>query len=418
MTDIDLTNLSDEEIMNMEAPPEEPKEVVVDPVEPKGGTVVDDVVVDPITPEPTPEEIAAAAEEDKVKDPVIEDPNLEKDVLSIPDKDVKDTIEDLGDDKTKTPDPDKPIDKKEEKPKVLADDKTKAKTDDKDSFNYKDAYELIMKPFKANGKEIKLDNPEEAVKLMQMGANYTKKLQALQPNLKVVKMLENNGLLDEGKLNYLIDLSNKNPEAIQKLIKDSGIDPLDIDTTQDPKYTPGNHNVSDTQINFEQTLDDVYSSPKGSELVKEISDDWDQTSKDAIYKDPQILSHLNDQKTNGIYDQISGEVEKQKLLGNLKGVSFLQSYFQVGKALQERNLLVLPEAAKPAVDPVITPQTETKQVIAETVATRDKPDPNADKIKAASPVKVAGTKEVTQDFNPLSMSDEDFMNNAEIAKRL
>ena len=41
-------------------------------------------------------------------------------------------------------------------------------------------------------------------------------------------MLENAGITDENQLAYLIDLSNKNPQAIQKLVKDSGIDPLDM----------------------------------------------------------------------------------------------------------------------------------------------------------------------------------------------
>ncbi len=72
-------------------------------------------------------------------------------------------------------------------------------------IDYKGQYEKIMAPFKANGKEIKLDNPDDVVRLMQMGANYTQKMQALQPNLKLLKMLQNQGLLDEGKLNNLID---------------------------------------------------------------------------------------------------------------------------------------------------------------------------------------------------------------------
>ena len=51
---------------------------------------------------------------------------------------------------------------------------------------------------------------------MQMGAGYGRKLQDMQPHLKTLRMLEKNNLLDEGKLSYLIDLDQKNPDAIKK----------------------------------------------------------------------------------------------------------------------------------------------------------------------------------------------------------
>lgn len=57
---------------------------------------------------------------------------------------------------------------------------------------------------------IELRDSSEAVQLMQKGANYTRKMQDIAPHRKVLLMLENNGLLDEGKLSYLIDLEKKN----------------------------------------------------------------------------------------------------------------------------------------------------------------------------------------------------------------
>ena len=63
-----------------------------------------------------------------------------------------------------------------------------------------EAYNKIMAPFKANGKMIELRSPEEAVSLMQMGANYTRKMQELQPHRKTLLMLQDNNLLDAEKL--------------------------------------------------------------------------------------------------------------------------------------------------------------------------------------------------------------------------
>ena len=120
----------------------------------------------------------------------------------------KDTSHSLGSGESKSPESDK-----ESTP-------TESEKTDYEAF-----YKEVMTPFKANGKLIELRNPAEAVQLMQMGANYTRKMQAIQQHRKVLTMLENNGLLDEGKLSFLIDIEKKNPDAIQKLVKESGIDP-------------------------------------------------------------------------------------------------------------------------------------------------------------------------------------------------
>ena len=105
-------------------------------------------------------------------------------------------------------------------------------------IDYKAEYERLTQPFKANGKEIKVNSVEDAVELMQMGANYSKKMAALKPHLKLIKMLDKHGLMDESKLSYLIDLNGKNPEAIAKLVKDSGLDPMEMDENKADDYKP------------------------------------------------------------------------------------------------------------------------------------------------------------------------------------
>lgn len=294
--------------------------------------------------------------------------------------------------------------------KAAADQKEKAATSPEDSANvvvdYKAEYEKILAPFKANGKEIKLTSADEAIKLMQMGANYTKKLQALQPNLKLLKMLENNGLLDEGKLSYLIDIEKKDPRAIQKLVKDSGIDPLDLDTTADPAYKPGNHRVSDEEMRFATALEEASADPVGKAMIVHIDREWDKPSKELLWKDPAILKVITDQKANGLYDQIATEVERQKLLGNLPAEPFIGSYMRVGQMMTQQGLLRSPQPAQNA------------RPVVDTRAVSKTPAPaNNDRAKAASPTRTAPRK-VAQEFNPLSMSDEDFEKNTELARRL
>jgi len=271
--------------------------------------------------------------------------------------------------------------------------------------NFKTMYEQIMTPFKANGKMISLKSPEEAVQLMQMGANYTQKMQQLVPHRKLLVMLENAGLMDEGKLSFLIDLEKRNPEAIKKLVKDSGIDPMDIDTTVEPAYHEGNHRVTDEEVSFYSALEDLRSSPEGQETLQIISTNWDKASKDVLWQSPEIMGIIRQQRENGIYDRIANEIDRQRTLGVISPtVPFLHAYKTVGDQLVAQN----------AFDDLPNQQTArtTASVATAPIATRvQAPRPtvtNGDRANAASPTRPTASK-AKEMVNPLAMSDDDFL---------
>ena len=362
-TEEQILNMSDEDIMKMgQAPDLAEASASADPVTP------------PVTEEPAS---APVVEPEPAEEPEpVDEPEPGQEGKPAP------AIDTTSTDKPAAEAP------KKEAPKAEAEKPAPVEVD------YKAGYEKIMAPFKANGKDIKLDSPDDVIKLMQMGANYTKKMQALQPNLKLLKMLENQGLLDEGKLNYLIDLGKGNPGAIQKLVKDSGIDPLEFDASKDPGYVPGNHSVSEQELQFNSVLDEVTSTQEGADIVVAIDKQWDDASKQALYKEPAILQHLANQKQIGVFDQIVAEVERQRVLGNLTNMPFINAYNMVGQHLAQSGLL--------------KGQTPASTVVATSAPAKAAAVVNSDKARAASPTKSAPAK-VKQELNPLAMSDEEFM---------
>jgi len=279
--------------------------------------------------------------------------------------------------------------------------------------DYENLYKQIMAPFKANGREFAPASPEEVVRLMQMGANYTKKMQALKPNLRLMRMLENNNLLDEEKINFLIDLDQKNPEAITKLLQDGKIDPLDLDTTKESNYQPSNQKVSDAEMAFQDVVTDVGSTDQGRETIRHVNDTWDHASKQVIYQEPQVLAIIHEQRANGIYDQISAEIDRQRTLGNLENVPFIQAYKMVGDRLQAEGKfgqVAQSQGQQTQQQPQTTaqsPQTQ-RQVLETRPETRRKPMTNGDKAKAASPAPTA-PKSKRQEFDPFAMSDEEIL---------
>lgn len=331
-------------------------------------------------------EVVTAAKDDDKKEEVI-------DVLAVPDGaadqagdegvkvvDGEDTIVDLGE--VKAPD------------LVETKDQTAA-------LDYEAEYKKLLAPFKANGREISVKSVDDAVVLMQMGANYNKKMAALKPNLKLMKLLENNGLLSEEKISFLIDVEKKNPDAINKLVQESGLNPMDFDADKVSEYKPKIHSVDDREIDLDTVLDEIQDTPTYNQTLEIVSKKWDGASKQTVANSPQLLKVINDHVANGIYTMITEEVERERVFGRLNGLSDIEAYRQVGDAIQARggfNNVGSPAAQTNRTPVVVQPKPNTV----------DESKLN-DKRRAASSTKPGiVTPAANQDFNPLSLSDDEF----------
>lgn len=271
--------------------------------------------------------------------------------------------------------------------------------------DYKAEYEKLMKPFKANGRDIQVSSVDDAIALMQMGANYNKKMAALKPNMKLMKMLENNDLLSEEKLNYLIDLSRKDAGAINKLIKESGIDPLTLDTEKAEGYTPKSYKVDEREIELDMVLEQIQHTPAYPKTLEVVSKQWDPASRQVVANSPQLLKIINDHVDRGIYDVITAEVERERIFGRLNGMSDIEAYRQVGDSIQARG----------GFDHLVQKRTEQgQQAPTRPVVVQPKPKSADDNKlremrKAASTSKPASASATpASDFNPLALSDEEF----------
>ena len=383
----DFLGMDDEEFQNLNYPPS---------VE---GEVEETEEIE--TPESTPENEIENVEElpDDSDEPTGEDvPTTEAEEPEVP----------VGED---SPDPEEEEPEKEaeiesEIPKREGKESEKLEKEETEApVDYKAFYEKVMAPFTANGKTIQLNSPEEAIQLQQMGANYTRKMQDIAPYRKVLLMLENNQLLDEDKLSYLIDLDKKNPEAIKKLVKDAGIDPIDIDIEEESTYRTGNHRVSDEEAAFRGVLDELGSNPNGKETLQLINTQWDQASKEVLWTQPEVMQVIHEQRSNGIYDRIATEIERQRTLGMIPPqVPFLQAYKKIGDDLAQAGAFNDLVHQTPA--PVQQPQPPAAPV-AKRVASPKSPVANGDKASAASPTRSTPRKAATI-VNPLSLPDDEF----------
>ena len=266
-------------------------------------------------------------------------------------------------------------------------------------IDYKAEYAKLFTPFKANGKEIAINTVDDAISLMQMGANYNKKMAALKPNLKLLKLLENNNLLNEEKIGFLIDLEKKNPDAINKLIKDSGLDPMDLDTEKASGYKPNTYTVDDREMELDTVLDEIQGTPTYNRTLDIVSTKWDAPSKQVIAGSPQLLKVINDHVQSGIYDAIIKEVDRERMFGRLNGLSDIEAYRQVGDSIQARGGFAhLGNQVQ---------QTPPKPVVVVPKPKQVDEDKLKEKRRAASSTKPTASN-VSQEYNPLALSDDAF----------
>lgn len=273
-------------------------------------------------------------------------------------------------------------------------------------INYKEAYEKVFAPFKANGKEIQARSPEDVIALMQMGANYNKKMATLKPNLKILKLLENNNLLTEDKLSFLIDLDKKNPEAIGKLIKDSGLDIYSINT-EEPNYVPPKRSVSDQDIELDMVLEDIRDTPTFTKTLSVVGSEWDTESQRIVKDTPQLLRVINNHISMGIYDQIINEVERQRIFGKLNGVSDIEAYRKVGDEINARGGFDHLVSGQKSVQPN-SDQRVNSNYTRPTQASNDSAELRNKKRAASSTRPAPKSASRIGDVDPLSLSDEEF----------
>ena len=353
MTDAEFESMSDEEFAEYEAtaPVDEDIEMeTVDGVEPEAEETIDD------------EEV------------------IEEEPETIEDTDTTEEVEEEGDTDEDT----------QETLDTDTDDEEENTLVSEDTYDYKANLDAIMAPLKANGKEIQVKSAEDARRLIQMGLNYDDKMVAIKPVRQAGKALEKagiikDGIIDEDALNRMIDFNNGDIDVMKERLKELEIDPLDLDL-ESTNYQAQNHMVSEHSME----LDDIQTqlNTRGStEQVVTALNSMDEGSKNYFSDNPQQLLGLEQDITNGVFDEINGNVQYERRMGRLNGKTDMEAYIEFAQARgqsmrdqEQEQINTIPKATKTV---------------------------NASKRAKAAGSKPAPSK-TTEAVNPFDLTDEEF----------
>ena len=199
--------------------------------------------------------------------------------------------------------------------------------------------DALTAPFRANGKDVKISSPEEAIRLMQMGIGYSDRMRELKQQTNIIERLKDGGLLEGNTLDYAIDLINKKPDAIRKLVQDANL--VNEDLNQDvSEYTPDNHARSDTEYAIRNVLRRIEDSPEYEGTLRTVKQDWDDASRDVISQEPEIIQTLCEHRENGVFKAVSDRMSTDEALGRFDSkLSMLDRYRATAETMVNEGIL-------------------------------------------------------------------------------
>ena len=169
-----------------------------------------------------------------------------------------------------------------------------------------------LRPVKANGVEIPVKSIDEVYQMASMGANYKKKMADLAPHRRKVDVMVEHGLTEED-LSLLVDLKMGDKDAISKILKDSEIDALDLDV-ENSNYVPKDYAPSEFDLDVREIVSEISNDPEYSMTKRIVDVEWDDSSRDMVKQNPQIIKALHEDVKDGTYAKVLPEAMRLEML--------------------------------------------------------------------------------------------------------
>lgn len=275
---------------------------------------------------------------------------------------------------------------------------TEEEVEEKDAKVVSEGLDALYEPFKASGMQVQVESVAQARELMQQGVHFTQKMQELKPHLRLLKSLEANNLLDEGKLNHLIDISKKNPAAIKKLMEEGGLSTHDIEDVEG-EYTPEDHQMSEEVHNLQTDLDRyAMVDPAGHDNLMQTLQRIDTGSRNTIMADGgEGLRNLILHSKEDVFDKVSNATNQSRLFNPTNEPWFNTYRRTFSEMFAKGEIIAKSGRPKQQAAPVARDKVKPRKVNKEVSAKR----------KAASAPK-GGAQRTTTHVDIISMSDAEF----------
>ncbi len=211
---------------------------------------------------------------------------------------------------------------------------------DKDTVepNYKDEYaklkafyEKVTGEFKANGKTIKgFNDPDKIIQGLQKAIGFEEKNAVINKHKQFLSPLKERGMLENPeKFNLALSILDGDKEAIKKHLKDLDINPvLDLDLDE-IDYKPKQHLASEGKVVLNDALDYAETIGVKDRLNEVLVKDMDDGSFIDFIKYPKLRNDLVEHLQDGTYDLVKARIDEIRLTdmsGDYKALKMVDQY--------------------------------------------------------------------------------------------
>jgi len=260
--------------------------------------------------------------------------------------------------------------------------------------------EIELPALKASGREIPVSSLEELYSLAAAGFDYTKKTQEIAPFRKAVAMMKDNGI-SEKDISLYIEAKKGNKDAIATLIKEAGVDPIDLEEEPNTNYQPGAYIPDDSEVRLKEVQAEISRDPEYVTTANVVNNLMDQESQEMMYKDPNLIRGIHEDIKSGAYDQVIPQAEKLRVMDG--GRRPLMEYY-----IQAAQMVFPPQekyeppvhGAPNVTQPNVGSQEPNQEVIRKRIV-------DTSRKKAASPTRAKVPPKKVIDVD--EMSDEELM---------
>jgi hypothetical protein len=292
---------------------------------------------------------------------------------------------------------------------------------------YEDFYNEVTGEFVANGKVVRGPNdPKKIIQSLQQSAGFSDKMKAFKQYRPFLKPLREKGLLDNpDKFNLMINAIDGDPDAVKTLLKQSNIDPLEVDLDE-LKYEPTNTIASNIEVALDDVIDTAAQYGVKERVEEVISKDWDEDSVVELLNDPESSADLVSHLSNGVYDMVQQKIAQKKMsdpygaYSNKRAidqyreaaVELEQEYLQNQsyQAQQQQQMQQAPQFSEADIQAEMNRlrEEQSKQDYSQKVNSNSEVDKARKKAASVSKRKPRGNKKRNEDFDPMKLSDDEF----------
>jgi len=165
--------------------------------------------------------------------------------------------------------------------------------------------------------KIEADSIDELKTIASKALKDKNKYDKYKNELSILEGIKEQGLSDDD-LYLLVEAKKGNKQAIAKLLKETNIDPYDLDLEDESvdQYKPKEYKVDPKIMEVKSIIDDA---KKDDHVFKTfdyvLNKEFSEKDRATAFEDPELLGFIKDTIRDGIFDKIAPNYTKRKIMG-------------------------------------------------------------------------------------------------------